>query len=118
MGVTPPLNLRRHVRQHVVALSLAHLMADQAEDQPAAAVERGHPPSRPRRSVSVTATTAIGFEASDAPAAQEALAELRQRYGTVPPEEADVIVALGGDGFMLETLHRTLPSHRPCSGMD
>ena len=53
-------------------------------------------------------STKIGFEASDAPAAQDALNELTQRYRTVLPKEADVIVALGGDGFMLETLHRHL----------
>jgi NAD+ kinase len=49
-----------------------------------------------------------GFEASDAPAAQEALQELTKRYRAVPPNEADVIIALGGDGFMLETLHKHL----------
>lgn len=65
----------------------------------------------------MTANTAIGFEASDAPAAQEALLELRQRYGAVPPEEADIIVALGGDGFMLETLHRRLSRQVPIYGM-
>jgi len=65
----------------------------------------------------VTAKTTIGFEASDAPAAQEALAELRSRYGSVPPEQADVIVALGGDGFMLETLHRHLNRQVPIYGM-
>jgi NAD+ kinase len=47
----------------------------------------------------------IGFEASDAPAAQDALAELNRHYKSTDPEKADIIVALGGDGFMLETLH-------------
>jgi len=51
-------------------------------------------------------STKIGVEASDAPAAQEALQELTKRYRAARPEEADVIVALGGDGFMLETLHK------------
>ena len=50
----------------------------------------------------------IGFEASDAPAAQDALKELTKRYRASAPNEADVIVALGGDGFMLETLHKHL----------
>ncbi len=59
----------------------------------------------------------IAFVASDAPAAQEALAELQARYGNPPPEEADVIVALGGDGFMLETLHRYLQRGVPIYGM-
>ena len=53
-------------------------------------------------------STKIGFEASDAPAAQEALNELAKRYPAAAPQEADVIVALGGDGFMLETLHKHL----------
>ncbi len=59
----------------------------------------------------------IGFEASDAPAAQEALAELRRRYKSVPPEEAHTIVTLGGDGFMLETLHRHMKRNVPIYGM-
>jgi NAD+ kinase len=53
-------------------------------------------------------STKVGFEASDAPAAQDALKELTQRYPAIAPQEADVIVALGGDGFMLETLHKHL----------
>jgi NAD+ kinase len=61
--------------------------------------------------------TAIAIEASDAPAAQDALVELRQRYDTVSPEKADVMVALGGDGFMLETLHRHLARCLPVYGM-
>ena len=47
----------------------------------------------------------LSFVASQAPAALEAIEGLRARYPSVAPEEADVIVALGGDGFMLETLH-------------
>ena len=41
----------------------------------------------------------IGFRASNAPAAQQALAELTARHGDVPVQKAEVIVALGGDGF-------------------
>jgi NAD+ kinase len=59
----------------------------------------------------------IAVVASEAPAAQEALAELCARYRTVPPAEADVIIALGGDGFMLETLHRYLERGVPFYGM-
>ena len=47
-------------------------------------------------------------------AAQESLAA---RYGAAPPETAEVIVALGGDGFMLETLHRFLGRGTPVYGM-
>ncbi len=51
-------------------------------------------------------TPSIAFVASPADAAQNALIDLRRNYPSVAPEKADVIVALGGDGFMLETLHR------------
>jgi NAD+ kinase len=50
----------------------------------------------------------VAFLAADTPAAQTALAELVARYPAVAPDKADIIVALGGDGFMLETLHRYL----------
>lgn len=45
------------------------------------------------------------FVASNSPSAQEALAELTTMYSSVAPSQADVIVALGGDGFMLDVLH-------------
>jgi NAD+ kinase len=63
------------------------------------------------------AAARIAFVASDAEAAQQALHELRQRYGTIPPEDAAVVVPLGGDGFMLETLHRFIPLRVPIFGM-
>ena len=59
----------------------------------------------------------IAIVASETPAGRDGLAELLARYTTVPPEQADVIVALGGDGFMLETLHRYLPLNLPVFGM-
>jgi NAD+ kinase len=59
----------------------------------------------------------VSFVASDATAAQDALGDLRRRYGAIDPEEADVIVPLGGDGFMLETLHRFVASGKPIFGM-
>ena len=59
----------------------------------------------------------VAFVASEAEAAQLALRELRQRYGEADPEEADVIVPLGGDGFMLETLHRFVGTGKPIFGM-
>ncbi len=65
----------------------------------------------------MTKADTIAFVASDAPAAQAALAELKSLYGETPPEQADVIVALGGDGFMLETLHRYLQRGVPFYGM-
>jgi NAD+ kinase len=60
----------------------------------------------------------FAFAAADTDEARAASARLRQRYPTVPPEEADVIVALGGDGFMLETLHRYLNRGVPIYGMN
>ena len=62
-------------------------------------------------------TPRVAFVASEAEAALAALAELRRRYGTVEPQDADVIVSLGGDGFMLETLHRFVGSGKPIFGM-
>ena len=59
----------------------------------------------------------IAFVASRAEEAQSALAQVRAQYAEVPLEEADVIVALGGDGFMLRTLHRHLALGKPVYGM-
>lgn len=61
---------------------------------------------------------ALSFVASRADEAAEAQARLEKRYGGVEPEVADVIVALGGDGFMLHTLHRFLATGRPIYGMN
>jgi len=61
--------------------------------------------------------TPIAFVASKTDEAQKALAELRQRYAETPIEQAQVIVALGGDGFMLRTLHRHLALDKPVFGM-
>ncbi|MEM7710250.1 MAG: NAD kinase [Pseudomonadota bacterium] len=60
----------------------------------------------------------IAFLASDTPEAQEAQAVLAGRYGQCPLEAADVVVALGGDGFMLETLHATMGLEAPTYGMN
>jgi NAD+ kinase len=59
----------------------------------------------------------IAAVAADTEAAQTALLELHSRYPCVPPEHAEVIVPLGGDGFMLETLHRFLRIGVPIYGM-
>jgi NAD+ kinase len=59
----------------------------------------------------------IAFVASTAPEAQEAYASLTDTYGNVDPSEADVIVALGGDGLMLQTLHKMKDSGTPIYGM-
>lgn len=61
---------------------------------------------------------ALAFVASDRPEAQTARELLSARYGSVAEAEADVIVALGGDGFMLETQHRNLSRRTPVFGMN
>jgi NAD+ kinase len=55
----------------------------------------------------------IAFVASDRPEAQDARRRLAELYGDVSEFDAEVVVALGGDGFMLETLHRHIG--RPCA---
>lgn len=59
----------------------------------------------------------MAFVAADTEAAQKALAALTARYPCAPPNAADVIVALGGDGLMLETLHRFMGGGKPIFGM-
>ena len=60
----------------------------------------------------------IAFAAADSAAARRALTRLAKRYGNADFEQADVIVALGGDGFMLETLHRVIDRKIPIYGMN
>ena len=60
----------------------------------------------------------IGFIASGADEARKAQGELGARYSGVRPEDADVIVALGGDGLMLQTLHAFMDTGKPIYGMN
>lgn len=62
--------------------------------------------------------TRIHFTASDAADAQEALRRLIARYGQSHARDAEVIVALGGDGFMLTTLHDAVRLKKPVFGMN
>lgn len=59
----------------------------------------------------------IAFVASQTPEAVEAASQLQKRYGQTEPKAADVIVALGGDGLMLQTLHKFMNSSKPIYGM-
>ncbi|MGE3477131.1 MAG: NAD kinase [Rhodospirillaceae bacterium] len=59
----------------------------------------------------------VAFLAADTPQAQESLAALIKRYGQHDPKTADAIVALGGDGFMLEALHSYMSADAPIFGM-
>ena len=60
----------------------------------------------------------VAFVASETKEAQGALAKLAKRYGACDPRSAQVVVALGGDGFMLETLHRRFGRSRAIYGMN
>jgi NAD+ kinase len=59
----------------------------------------------------------IAVVAAETDTAQQALEELCNRYPCVPPERAEIIIPLGGDGFMLETLHRFRSKGVPIFGM-
>ena len=76
-------------------------------------------PAKLRAGLKETALDAhrIAFVAAPTEEARAALAELKSRYGDAPIEEATVIVALGGDGFMLRTLHRHIARGLPVYGM-
>ena len=63
-------------------------------------------------------TRNVHFTASHAETARAALSVLTARYGQAPLAEADVVVALGGDGFMLQTLHATQGRGLPVYGMN
>jgi NAD+ kinase len=60
----------------------------------------------------------ITFVASDAPEARDAQERLVRRYGNVAVDQADAIVALGGDGLMLQTLHAHMHDRLPVYGMN
>ena len=60
----------------------------------------------------------IGFRAAPTTEAEAALQTLTSRYGQASDDEADAIVALGGDGFMLETLRATIDRQVPIYGMN
>jgi NAD+ kinase len=60
----------------------------------------------------------IAFLSAGTPEADEALARLAPIYGNADPAKADVIVALGGDGLMLQTLHRFMDAAKPIYGMN
>lgn len=65
----------------------------------------------------MSTTPRIAFLASPAADAQQALSELERQHGRNEPAESDVLVALGGDGFMLQTLHRHGGLGKPVFGM-
>jgi len=60
----------------------------------------------------------VAFVAANSEEALQAAEVLDRRYGGCAPEQAEIVVALGGDGFMLETLHRRLGRARAIYGMN
>src|SRR5215831_8079278 len=63
-------------------------------------------------------TPSLHFVAAAAPDAQAALAILRKLHNDVGADAADIVVALGGDGFMLQTLHSFIGKKKPIYGMN
>ena len=62
--------------------------------------------------------SSLSFISSDTESARAAAQHLASLYGQTDPEQADVVVALGGDGFMLQTLHDTMDSGKLIYGMN
>jgi NAD+ kinase len=60
----------------------------------------------------------VSFVSSGTPEADAAAGLLRARYGEVELQDASVVVALGGDGLMLQTLHKVMPLGTPVYGMN
>jgi NAD+ kinase len=67
---------------------------------------------------SSTAPNRIAFVAAEGDAAQTALTRLTKRYKSASPGEAEIVVVLGGDGFMLQTLHTLIGRNVPIFGMN
>ena len=60
----------------------------------------------------------LAFVGSGSPKAAEALKMLTDRYPSVPVDEAEIVVALGGDGFVLHCLHQSMGKNVPIFGMN
>lgn len=60
----------------------------------------------------------LAFVAANSDEAMQAAEVLTRRYDGCDPDKAEIVVALGGDGFMLETLHRRLGRARAIYGMN
>lgn len=60
----------------------------------------------------------LAFVCTNAPDAEKAAAQLKKRYGDHAVDDADMVVVLGGDGLMLETLHRLMNTDIPAYGMN
>ena len=94
----------------------AMLFARLAVQQSFAGIARSYIPGTRGYAAAMT-TPRIAFLASPTEEAQRALAQFVARHGACDPEDADVLCALGGDGFMLQTLHRHGGLGKPVFGM-
>jgi NAD+ kinase len=74
--------------------------------------------SPPAQAAAQAAAHRVAFVAADTEEARDARARLVARYGDLPADEASLVVALGGDGLMLETLHRFMSRDVPIFGMN
>jgi len=72
----------------------------------------------PSLSVPRLAPPRLAFVSAATPNARAVRARLEERYGAAKPAQADIIVALGGDGLMLQTLHRNMRRRTPIYGMN
>ena len=81
-------------------------------------IESGVGPTRPANFRGFAEAEHIAIVAADTPAAREARDELEETYPLKSPADADVIVALGGDGFMLQTIHEFIAQGKPVFGMN
>lgn len=59
----------------------------------------------------------LSFQISDSPFSREVAQQYLNRFNSVPPNEADIIIAIGGDGFLLQTLHRYHQYNKPVYGI-
>ena len=78
----------------------------------------GTNPQSPGAGRDFAETEHIAIVSADTPAANAARVELERIYSSKPPADADVIVALGGDGFMLQTIHDFISHAKPVFGMN
>lgn len=76
------------------------------------------PAGIPPQGMASRPTPRLAFVASSSPEAELAARRLSRFYGENNPDSADIVVALGGDGFMLQTLHRFLGTEKPIYGMN
>src|SRR5262249_49742312 len=78
---------------------------------------RGQASGRPPGAMT-TAASRFAFISSDTDDARAALETLSARYGQMPVADADIVIALGGDGFLLQTLRDTMSTGKKIYGMN